>query len=274
MSDPTRLLEEDALSREERRVLEAALSERPPSGEKRAVLGAVLAQLPALPNGGAPAGGLEAATSALAAKAAGGALTMGVLAKSAAIGFGLGVAATAGWVGANAFSGTPGVHSPKVVESALGVAPAPPPNATPQATPRAPAPEARLDAHDAVSAPNPKRQELPASPLPGDVPSETPGPSSRAFPDVDGAAPPSTESRRVAEARALLRSGRADDALVALSAIGREFPRGALVQEREALAIEALMLAGNRDAARARAKTFLERYPTSPHAAAARRALE
>jgi hypothetical protein len=40
-----------------------------------------------------------------------------------------------------------------------------------------------------------------------------------------------------------------------------------LVQEREALAIEALSRSGNGGEARARAEAFKKSYPASPHAA-------
>ncbi|HEX6272458.1 MAG TPA: hypothetical protein VFZ53_05445, partial [Polyangiaceae bacterium] len=98
-------------------------------------------------------------------------------------------------------------------------------------------------------------------------------PSTRAFSEEGTPGRATLESRRVAEARALLRTGKPLAALAALSALGAEFPRGALVQEREALVVEALLASGRRDEARQRAREFLARYPTSPHAAAAKRAL-
>ena len=87
----------------------------------------------------------------------------------------------------------------------------------------------------------------------------------------DGA---SLESRRVAEARSALRSGNARAALTTLTALGRDVPNGVLAQEREALIIEALLSLGERERARSLAKKFLSRYPNSPHASSARRALE
>jgi outer membrane protein assembly factor BamD (BamD/ComL family) len=99
--------------------------------------------------------------------------------------------------------------------------------------------------------------------------------SEATFPDdTSSAAGASNESRRVAEARVLLRAGRSRESLAVLERIGREIPNGALAQEREALAIEALLALGQREVARSRAVTFLARHPRSPHAAAARRALE
>jgi len=54
----------------------------------------------------------------------------------------------------------------------------------------------------------------------------------------------------------------------------REFPEGVFVQERDALAIEALLRAGELKEARARAGKFVERYPSSPHAHRFRESLE
>ena len=45
-----------------------------------------------------------------------------------------------------------------------------------------------------------------------------------------------------------------------------ELPNSVFNQERDALAIEALMRAGDMDDARARAVDFVRSYPSSPHA--------
>jgi outer membrane protein assembly factor BamD (BamD/ComL family) len=82
------------------------------------------------------------------------------------------------------------------------------------------------------------------------------------------------ESRRVADARALLLAGDARRALLELEAVRKDFPRGLLAQEREALAIEALGLLGERSEARQRADNFLRQYPGSPHATVVRKFLE
>jgi hypothetical protein len=279
VSDPTRLLDEPGeLSPAERRALEAALGERPPRGAKRAVFGAVLASLP-VPAGNGPSGLEGAGGAALAAKALG----FAALVKPALVGVALGVATTAGYVGLSSPFEVPDEQTTKSPESAEPVSsPVPPGSARPEEAPeRATAPDDRAAAvASSGTAPNARKHEpTPAPPALGDTlggtTADAPAPSTRAFPEVEGEAPPtSLEGRRVAEARALLRSGRARAALTALTAIGAEFPRGALVQEREALAIEALLMTESRDEARARAEQFLARYPTSPHAAAARRALE
>jgi hypothetical protein len=98
---------------------------------------------------------------------------------------------------------------------------------------------------------------------PGPAPAATP-PSQ---PATDGAR---EESRLVAGARRALRSGDSRAALDLLDRTTQKFPAGVLAQEREALAIEALVSSGRRDAARSRAAAFLQAFPSSPHAARVR----
>jgi hypothetical protein len=83
-----------------------------------------------------------------------------------------------------------------------------------------------------------------------------------------------SESQRVLAARALLRRGQPKQALEALASLAAAFPNGALLQEREALAIDATLALGDRDSARRRAASFLARYPESPYASSVRRALK
>jgi hypothetical protein len=75
------------------------------------------------------------------------------------------------------------------------------------------------------------------------------------------------ESRLVIEARRALRAGDFATTLRLLESAATTFPNGALGQEREALAIQALALSGRREAAAKRAAAFLATYPESPHAA-------
>lgn len=82
------------------------------------------------------------------------------------------------------------------------------------------------------------------------------------------------ESQRVAEARGLLRAGRAEAALSVLNGLAKEVPSGVLVQEREALTVQALLASGARERARMLARDFLSRYPNSPHGTDVSRALE
>lgn len=75
------------------------------------------------------------------------------------------------------------------------------------------------------------------------------------------------ESLAVVAARQALRSNDAVKALHLLEQAQRRFNKGALTEEREALAIEALAKVGQSDRAAARARAFLTTYPRSPHVA-------
>lgn len=81
------------------------------------------------------------------------------------------------------------------------------------------------------------------------------------------------ESLVLLEARAALRAGNPGSALELLNRARARFPRGALVQEREALTIEALSRSGQPQVAAQRAEAFLRQFPRSPHAADVRRYL-
>jgi hypothetical protein len=105
-----------------------------------------------------------------------------------------------------------------------------------------------------------------ASPSTIDAP---PPPSSEPLPSPESRL--SDEAHAVLAARAALRSGNPGAALRELSAASALFPGGALVQEREALTIEALARSGQSGAASARAQAFLRRFPRSPHADDVRR---
>jgi hypothetical protein len=83
------------------------------------------------------------------------------------------------------------------------------------------------------------------------------------------AAPPGVHAE--AELQLLGRAQRALDsqpnaALALAEEHAAAYPRGLFVQEREMLAIQALLKVQQRRAALARAKEFLSHYPTSPHA--------
>jgi hypothetical protein len=271
VSEPKRLLDDPGeLLPAERRALQAALGERAPSGAKRAVLGAVLSNLPP-PDGAPPALDVLGAGTA---KAAGSAVAFAALAKSATAGFALGVATTVTWVSLRPSDAPSAAPRTAPAERAPDPAARPPASSKNVAQQRAPVSDEPADpsARRGTAGTSHEPARTPAPPAP--TANHAPPPSTRAFPDDATLATSTLESRRVAEARALLRAGNASAALAALTAIRSEFPRGALVQEREALVIEALLATGSRDEARRRALEFLARYPTSPHAAAAKRAAE
>ncbi|HET9953687.1 MAG TPA: hypothetical protein VFQ61_04255 [Polyangiaceae bacterium] len=81
------------------------------------------------------------------------------------------------------------------------------------------------------------------------------------------------ESQLLLEARSSLRTGNASQALAILGRGRARFPRGPLMQEREALYVEALARSGQKQAAAQSAELFLRNYPKSPHAADVRRYL-
>jgi hypothetical protein len=72
------------------------------------------------------------------------------------------------------------------------------------------------------------------------------------------------ERELVDGASGALRAGNAEQALALSEQAGRLFPGGQLAEEREALAIEALIVLGRRAEAKARTERFRERFPRSP----------
>jgi len=245
MNDPIRLLDGGGgASARERDVLRAGRAEGPSPHEKRALWTAIAAQSALA----IPAASAQTATNAASAGAGAGATSaggtsLGVKSALVAIALGGGVFATArAWPPASP-------PPPGIVVASPAAQPAPP--APPSAT---------LPPTETASAPRtaPARPARPQ--IAHDLAAREPAPSRLA-----------AEGRAVVEAKRALRAGDAASALRLLEAADRAFPDGALEQEREALAIEALDRAGQREAARARAQAFLRAYPTSPHATNVRR---
>jgi hypothetical protein len=99
-----------------------------------------------------------------------------------------------------------------------------------------------------------------------------PAPEKRASRDSSLAA----ERRLLDAARAALVGGDTAMGMDKLSRHTRQFPRGALAEEREALAVDALVATGRYQEARRRADAFRARYPGSlfaPSVAAALQAI-
>lgn len=251
----------DELAANEAEVLEAGLSVGAPSGAKKAVWTSLAAKLPA-----AAATGVTVTTS----------LSAWALLKPLAVGLALGGATATGIAGYRGLT-----------EDAVSFAP----RATQRASPAATATAA--EAAHARGAPHADEQLVPlarpsrstATPLPvAQAPvaqaaaSHPPAPSVRSF-SAEATLPPSAENALIAEsqgvtaARSALHASQPRAALEQLDALDRRFASGMLVQEREALRIEALSALGQREAARALARRFLERYPESPHASAVAHAL-
>lgn len=280
MSEPRRWLDDASdVSPDELSALEAALGAPEPAElalaeqAKHTVWNALVAKLPA-------AAGAAAGTASIAA---GKATLVATLAKPLAIGLALG-AGTAGGIAvtqratapaapsvqvpsARARAQAPGVSKPRPPTRSFEPAPA-----TTDAPESAAAKEAGVAprAPDPASFPNPPPLGATKLPMPGEIPSVASFPADAS----DVSAGDRAEIDRMGTARALLRTGQPRAALGALDAIAKDFPNGTLAQEREALAIEALGALGQRDAARARATRFLQRYPASPHAAMVKSALE
>lgn len=253
MSAPRRWLDGGTdLTPAERRALSADLGDEAPAHAKRAVRAALALQLTAKSAASAVPGALRAAPpKTVAAKLLG----FSVL-KYAAVGF----------TASALVSGGLSLRERQRTAPDAGAVTGPRSSSQPRV------PELRVPANSGEPLPPEPRPTTDATagraarrPLPREVVGET-------VPSPATVRP--SESQRVAEARAFLRSGRASDALVALQALERDEPNGLLVQEREALAIETLAALGQKDAARQRAAAFARRFPASPHLAAVRRASE
>jgi hypothetical protein len=160
----------------------------------------------------------------------------------------------------------PKAPSPRVepAPAAQVVAAAPPPAVEPAPTPE-PAPAVSPEPAPAVS----PRAPRPAAPVARRI-AATPAPS------VDDRPARAEEARKVATsgalaaeqslldpARAALAGGDGATALARLALHERRFPAGLLSQEREAMAIRALVLTGARADAERRAAAFRSRYPGS-----------
>ncbi len=116
----------------------------------------------------------------------------------------------------------------------------------------------------------------PVPSLSASVPSAVPSGAS-STPHAPAAAPPISdvnEERAVIDtARSALARGLASDALVATEQHAKRFPHGRLAEEREALAIQALAMAGDRNATEARVARFRRSFPSSIFRSAVDRAV-
>jgi hypothetical protein len=134
-----------------------------------------------------------------------------------------------------------------------------PPAATESFARSSRAPEARLPPATPASE-TAMRHPLP--PGPASSPAASPVSSLRA------------ETAMLGVARERLSAGACRDALDEVTKLAARFPRGALTQEREVVAIGALAGLDDRQALSARAAAFLQRYPDSPYAVHVRHFVE
>ncbi|MCY1083478.1 hypothetical protein [Archangium lansingense] len=247
--EPVRLLEEGSEASAELRALLGAASLDEPSPEQLAALAGKLGPLLEAPE--APASSAASEPSSDVAPITGGGLKTKVLA-------GLAVAAIAGgsFQAGRVFERERAVERP--VETVV-VAPVP------------------------VEAPAPAPARVEAAPAPAPaVAAETPAPETKAVPaprvprarapDAPATAPAMEARETMDEELALLESayqavrrGDAGGALAEAERHATRFPEGALAQEREVLAIDALVRLGRRTEAEARAERFRAHYPTSTH---------
>jgi len=232
MNDPKRWSEDATAGELERELLAAGQAAKLPESERRALWASIALSVPAaLTASTAAAATTQAARSGFTAY-----LTKGAIFLAALGGLTLGAA--------KLLSRT----EPNVAERPLSVVTAAP--------------------HDAAAAP--LVSSAVAIPVPTSEASAAPA-ASEARPRATPASQLLEESQAVLEARAALRGGDAARCLRLLDQARERFPRGALGQEREALAIEALSRSGQSTAARRRAQAFLQRYPQSPYSADVRR---
>jgi hypothetical protein len=142
---------------------------------------------------------------------------------------------------------------------------------------RAPLAQAPTHATEAAQPPPPATPEpLPATPSPPSVVTSTSklvAPPSHATMGGAGATDLAQERALIDTARSALARGRGADALAPLDEHAKRFPRGRLTEEREALAVQALMIAGDHTGASARADRFRARFPESIFDAVVERAL-
>ena len=243
MTDPKRLSEAVDASAEELDLLRLAQPGMP-VGERAAVWSRIAAQvsLP-LPPGAGPATSSGGAVTSPVSSVVGSGKVLAAVALVAALGAG----------GYGVLRGALAGGKPPV----LGAAPQAPLN--------------RVASQPAEALPPPSEPVLPASPASSAA--RLGAELHRAPPAASPASPASSssllreESLAVLEVRRALRAGDAALALRQLGEMETRFPRAALVQEREALMVEALASSGARALAERRAQAFLRRYPKSPYAA-------
>ena len=247
-TDPVRLIADPACPESQRALLQHGTSIEPPPGAEARVWLALAGAVGAAAGGAAAA---DASTKTITTATATGVKTDLVSMKIVAIVVGL--------VGLGALVALGRALFVPAKPPTMPAAVAPPPAVEP---PTAPSP--------APQAPPAAEAQPREAPPPADVaPARAAVPAHRSVRTTS-----SSSARRLGEettlirdARQALRAGDPARALQLLEQSRRMFPTGVLEQERERLAIEALVKAGRTPEASARASAFLRKYPDSPHAA-------
>jgi hypothetical protein len=245
MNDPDSVNSESE-SDVERLLLRAGRAGAPASAKRRALLVA----------SGATAASTLAAEGASAAAKAGSA-------------FALKWVGVVGLTAAGAAMGTVGWHEAHAVDPTAAAVVRPAPEPVARSTPRAAAvapPSAVFPAPSAAAIDEPRR---PVTPPPSPLGSrQSSPPLSAPLPSSSSGLP--RELAMLDRARAALAEGDPALALSMIDAYFARFERPELAPEATVLAIQALVRAGDRDAARRRASAFLAANPSSPYAARVR----
>lgn len=245
--EPVRLLESDSEDGAGLRELLGAARLDEPSPEQLAALAGRLGPL-LEPGAGAPQ------TPAAPETGAAPAVTSGLKAK-VLTGVAMAVLAGGSFQAGRVFERE---QAPVRSEEPMAMRPSPAPEpARVEAAPTPPPPPAPTEAP--VEAAAPRANAAPAPRVPRAKTPESPAPTSEAR------APMDEELALLESAYHSLQSGDAAGALAEAEKHAARFPTGALAQEREVLAIDALVRMGRRDEAGARAEAFRARYPTSTH---------
>jgi hypothetical protein len=245
--DPKRWLDPDAPEGAPlRRLLEAGRAERPSTAQLRA-----LAERLGPPfDGGDPGGGDGSATGGEGSAAgSAAAATSATVAPLAGFGMAAAVALALGgaWSLRGGASGPPAQAAPPVSAQVVAHSPSPPPSE------QAVAPERNVEDPSAAALLPPATTEVRA-------------PSARsASKPRDGTARATAELELLERAQRFLPRAPAQ-ALAAVEAHEQRYPESQFAQERESIAVEALLALEQPEQARLRGERFLARYPGSVHA--------
>ncbi len=251
----------------ERLLIAEGRRDKPPAASRRRTLATVTVA--------AAAGATVAATSASATAAVTGALPWLAVTKWVAVGVAAG-AVTLGAAEKVQQRASTRAHATYPIEVKPPVA-APPPPRSEEPPDEAPSLPAEVPIEPTVEAPavrtarpSPARAQEPANAIVEIAPPAAPAPSA-------AASDPSSlegEVRLLEEARRALDAHAGSKAIRALDRYERDFPSGLMSIEARALRIEALVALGQRNAARAFARSFLANHPRSPAAMRVTRLLE
>lgn len=225
-----------------------------PSAEQLAGLERKLGHLFTVPPGGGDGGGTGTSGDGGAGSMTGGAkgAVVGTAKKAATVKWLAAVLGAAATVAVIHHVATRADH-PAAVQAPVT---APPPTPVPPPTPTPVPPPTPTPTPTPPPAPEAAPPKVPA-PRPADPPRPTHRGSGALVNTL------AAESKLLEQARAALASKNAGAALQICERHARLYTRGQLVEERERIAIEALVALGRRDAARIRAKRFDRDFPNS-----------